>query len=73
MRLRKLLCVAALNSAALCGCQSAPPNGEYTVFLREVMVASKELRKTQTEASYRSEQAEQAVGAWRSMADDEED
>ena len=73
MRLRKLLGVAALNSAVLCGCQSAPSNGEYTVFLREVMVASKEMRETSAEASYRSEQAEEAVGAWRSAAEDEED
>ncbi|MCZ0943929.1 MAG: hypothetical protein OXJ53_12795 [Gammaproteobacteria bacterium] len=71
MRFHKLLCVAALNGVALGGCQSVPIDGEYITFLREAMVASKELREASTETSYRSDQAEQAVGAWRSAAEDE--
>jgi len=71
MRLQKLLWVAALNGVALGGCQSVPIDGEYIAFLREAMVASKELRETSTETQYRSEQAERAVGAWRSAAEDE--
>ena len=73
MHVKKVMCVAALISAALGGCQSVPPAGDYTVFLREVMVASRELSDSSSEASHRSEQAERAVGAWRSAAENEDD
>ena len=56
----------------LSGCQSGPPDGTYLTFVRELMVASAELKEEAGDGPDRSEQAERAVGAWRGAEDDQD-
>ena len=55
------------------GCQSAPAEGEYVTFVRELMAESARLKHDAKDGPERSEQVERAVRVWRGAEDEGEE
>ena len=66
--LTRLTALALL--VGLPACQSVPPNGAYTTFVTEVMVASAKLKEKTGEGPEHSGQAARAVATWRGSDED---
>ena len=56
--------------ALLGGCQSAPAEGEYVTFVRDLMSESARLKDDAEDGPDRSEQVERAVRVWRGETDE---
>ncbi len=69
-RLTWQLLVAFVINALVAGCESAPTDGEYVTFVRELMSESARLKDDAGDGPERSEQVERAVGVWRGEEDD---
>ena len=64
------LALAITLATFLAGCRSAPADGEYVTFVREVMAEAARLDDEEGEGADRSEQVERAVRVWRAEEDD---